>query len=276
MPSAPRARIRLLLVSPASSPTPVLGRARTWPPLPPPPPALPPPAFPAGALPPPPDGAVAAPGQTVSPIAIALPALPPLLMSWMETAPPLAATSATPPLPELAVSVCIKRCSSTSSGCADQSLRLLWRPLPLSSCRLLLPFPLSSWLLFPLPLWSLLLWLPLPLPLSVAVSLPPSAVSARLPLPPLESPMAVPPSATTSRTVSFRTVPPLTATQRSLPRPCAASAPEAVTTPRFNTTTAAVAIEKNRALPMVHSPSILRVSSARSRPTPVCRTRSGR
>src|SRR5215210_9428721 len=43
--------------------------------------------------------------QVVSPTEIALPALPPELMSWIETAPPLADEVATPPLPEDAMSV---------------------------------------------------------------------------------------------------------------------------------------------------------------------------
>src|SRR5215211_9156351 len=43
--------------------------------------------------------------QVVSPTEMALPTLPPELMSWIETAPPLADEVATPPLPEDAVSV---------------------------------------------------------------------------------------------------------------------------------------------------------------------------
>jgi hypothetical protein len=70
--------------------------------------------------------------QVVSPTAMALPALPPELMSWMETAPPLAAEVATPPLPEDAVST-------------PPSPPLL--PL-LVTARLLLP-PLASEMLVP-------------------------------------------------------------------------------------------------------------------------------
>src|SRR5215218_4086018 len=43
--------------------------------------------------------------QLVSPMPMALPALPPLLTSPSETAPPLAADVATPPLPAEAVSM---------------------------------------------------------------------------------------------------------------------------------------------------------------------------
>ena len=109
---------------------------------------------------PPPAGAIAAPGQTVSPTEIALPALPPLLTSSMETAPPSAEAVATPALPALAVSVCCRRSSSTSSDSADQLFRLLLR-------RLLLLL--------------LLLLLSVVVPLSRSRSLPASA--ARLPCP---------------------------------------------------------------------------------------------
>src|SRR5215207_4817129 len=122
MPRAPRARRRLPPAPVSRGPMPVLGRVRIWPPRP------PPPALPAGALPPPPAGATA-PGQTVSPMAMALPALPPLLTSSMETAPPSADAVATPALPALAVSVCCKRSSSVWSDSADQLFRLLRRLL---------------------------------------------------------------------------------------------------------------------------------------------------
>src|SRR3954465_14152817 len=111
MTSAPSARRRLSLLPSLPSPTPVFGRAFTLPPRLPPPPPLGA-AFP----PPPPDGFCgAAPGQWVSPTEIALPALPPLLMSPIDTTPPLPDAVATPPLPELAVSVCNKRCSNAGS-----------------------------------------------------------------------------------------------------------------------------------------------------------------
>src|SRR5215212_4420771 len=174
-------------------------------------------------------------------MAIALPALPPLLTSPMETAPPSAEDVATPALPALAVSVCSKRSSNDCRDSADQLFRFLLRLL-----LLLLPLLLLRWLL-----------------LLRSRSLPESA--ARLPVPPLASLMLVPPSATTSSTVAFSTVPPVTATQRSLPPRWAASALETVTAPRFSATTAAVAIEKIRTLPMAHSPSLSRVGSVRSR-----------
>src|SRR5215216_2225634 len=170
-------------------------------------------------------------------MAIALPALPPLLTSPIETAPPLAEAVATPALPALAVSVCSKRSSNDWRDSADQLFRLLLRLL-------LLPLLLWRWLLLR------------------SRSLPASA--ARLPVPPLASLMLVPPSATTSRTVAFSTTPPLTATQRS-PPPRWASALETVTAPRFSATTAAAAIDKNRALRIVRSPSLSRVGSVRLR-----------
>src|SRR5215208_4267773 len=70
--------------------------------------------------------------QVVSPTAMAFPAFPPELMSWIETAPPLAAEVATPPLPEAAVST-------------PASAPLLPPPV---RARLLLP-PLASEMLVP-------------------------------------------------------------------------------------------------------------------------------
>src|SRR5262245_40932058 len=122
---------------------------------------------------------------------MALPALPPLLTSPTWMAPPLADAVETPPLPELEVSVCSNRASSSCTDMLEKwCLLLLWL--------LLLLLLLLWWLLFrPLPL--------------------PPLLSARLPEPPLESVIAVPPSATRSRVVVLVLVPPLTATQLALP-----------------------------------------------------------
>src|SRR5215211_1831842 len=132
-------------------------------------------------------------------------------------------------------------------------------------------FPLFSFSLSVLLLLLPLLLLPLLLPL-VVLSLP--GENARLPVPPLASEMLVPPSASIARSVAFDTVPPLTATHEPVLFCCAASTLEVVTTPRFKTTTAAVAIEKNRDFPTTHPPSIVRVDPGRSRPVRTCHSRS--